>query len=78
MYGVELTDEQLEKDYEQDELQIMKSEIGEEFFDDVVIPEYVEVELTDEEIEELDRQMERDVKKIEYEENIEFLSLIHI
>ena len=73
MYGVELTDEQLERDYEQDELQIMESEIGEEFFDDVDIPEYVEVELTDEEIEELDRQMERDVKKLEYEEEIEIL-----
>ena len=64
IYGVELTDEQLQRDYSQDELQNMESEIGEEFFDDVDIPEFVEDEPTEEEL-------ERETKKLELEEEVE-------
>ena len=64
IYGVELTDEQLQRDFSQDELQNMESEIGEEFFDDVDIPEFVEDEPTEEEL-------ERETKKLELEEEIE-------
>ena len=54
-------------------------ELGEEFFEDVDILDVVEdefieeeiIELTEEEIKELEQEMERDVKKLEYEEEIE-------
>jgi hypothetical protein len=84
LYGVELTDEQVERgDLELYDIEIIEEEdmgeLGEEFFEDVDIPEFVEdepieeeyIELTEEEVEELEREMERDVKKLEYEEEIE-------
>jgi predicted nucleic acid-binding protein len=88
LYGVALTDEQVARgDLDNYDIEIIEieeedmGEIGEEFFDDVDIPEFVEdepieeeyIELTEEEVEELEREMERDVKKLEYEEEIEIL-----
>ena len=89
LYGVELTDEQVARgDLDNYDIEIIEieeedmGEIGEEFFDDVDIPEFVEgepieeeyIELTEEEVEELEREMERDVKKLEYEEEIEIFT----
>jgi hypothetical protein len=69
IYGVELTDEQIERgDLEQYDIEIIEEEdmgeLGEEFLDDVNIPEFVEVEFTEEEL-------ERETKKLELEEEIE-------
>ena len=69
IYGVELTDEQIERgDLEQYDIEIIEEEdmgeLGEEFFDDVDIPEFVEDEPTEEEL-------ERETKKLELEEEIE-------
>ena len=69
IYGVELTDEQIERgDLEQYDIEIIEEEdmgeLGEEFFDDVNIPEFVEVKFTEEEL-------ERETKKLELEEEIE-------
>ena len=86
LYGVALTDEQVARgDLDNYDIEIIEieeedmGEIGEEFFDDVDIPEFVEdepieeeyIELSEEEVEELEREMERDVKKLEYEEEVE-------
>ena len=86
LYGVALTDEQVARgDLDNYDIEIIEikeedmEEIGEEFFDDVDIPEFVEdepieeeyIELSEEEVEELEREMERDVKKLEYEEEVE-------
>ena len=84
LYGVELTDEQVERgDLELYDIEIIEEEdmgeLGEEFFEDVDILDVVEdefieeeiIELTEEEIKELEQEMERDVKKLEYEEEIE-------
>jgi len=69
IYGVELTDEQIERgDLEQYDIEIIEEEdmgeIGEEFFDDVDVPDIVEIEFTEEEL-------ERETKKLELEEEIE-------
>ena len=69
IYGVELTDEQIERgDLEQYDIEIIEEEnmgeLGEEFFDDVDIPEFVEDEPTEEEL-------ERETKKLELEEEVE-------
>jgi len=69
IYGVELTDEQIERgDLEQYDIEIIEEEdmgeLGEEFLDDVNIPEFVEVKFTEEEL-------ERETKKLELEEEIE-------
>ena len=69
IYGVELTDEQIERgDLEQYDIEIIEEEdvgeLGEEFIDDVDIPEFVEDEPTEEEL-------ERETKKLELEEEIE-------
>ena len=69
IYGVELTDEQIERgDLEQYDIEIIEEEgmgeLGEEFFDDVDVPDFVEIELTEEEL-------ERETKKLELEEEIE-------
>ena len=72
IYGVELTDEQIERgDLEQYDIEIIEEEdmgeLGEEFLDDVNIPEFVEVEFTEEEL-------ERETKKLELEEEIEIFT----
>ena len=69
IYGVELTDEQIERgDLEQYDIEIIEEEdmgeLREEFLDDVNIPEFVEVEFTEEEL-------QRETKKLELEEEIE-------
>ena len=69
IYGVELTDEQIERgDLEQYDIEIIEEEdmgeLGEEFFDDVDVPDFVEIEFTEEEL-------ERETKKLELEEEIE-------
>ena len=69
IYGVELTDEQIERgDLEQYDIEIIEEEdmgeLGEEFFDDVNIPEFVDDEPTEEEL-------ERETKKLELEEEVE-------
>jgi len=69
IYGVELTDEQIERgDLEQYDIEIIEEEdmgeLGEEFFDDVDVPEFVEDESTEEEL-------ERETKKLELEEEVE-------
>ena len=72
IYGVELTDEQIERgDLEQYDIEIIEEEdvgeLGEEFIDDVDIPEFVEDEPTEEEL-------ERETKKLEIEEEIEIFT----
>jgi len=72
IYGVELTDEQIERgDLEQYDIEIIEEEdvgeLGEEFFDDVDVPDTMEVEFTEEE-------MERETKKLELEEEIEIFT----
>ena len=74
IYGVELTDEQIERgDLEQYDIEIVEveeedmGELGEEFFDDVNVPDTLEVEFTEEEI-------ERETKKLELEEEIEIFT----
>jgi hypothetical protein len=86
LYGVALTDEQVARgDLDNYDIEIIEEEdmgeIGEEFFDDDIVSIDMEdepieeeyIELTEEEVEELEREMERDVKKLEYEEEIEIL-----
>ena len=72
IYGVELTDEQIERgDLEQYDIEIIEEEdvgeLREEFIDDVDIPEFVEDEPTEEEL-------ERETKKLEIEEEIEIFT----
>ena len=78
LYGVALTDEQIERG-DLELYDIEEEEIGEEFFedDDMVFEladEYEDegfVELTEEEYEELEKQMEIDVMVLELEEELE-------
>ena len=80
LYGIALTDEQIERG-DLELYDIEEEEIGEEFFEDSDIilivadeDEYNElefVELTEEEYEELEKQMEIDVMVLELEEELE-------
>ena len=81
-YGCELTDEQIKRgDCDVEIIEQNMEEIGDEFFDDVDIPDFVEdeyeeeefIELTEEEILELEKEMELDVKKLELEDELEIL-----
>ena len=81
-YGCALTDEQIERgDCDVEIIEEDMEEIGDEFFDDVDIPDFVEdeyeeeefIELTEEEILELEKEMELDVKKLELEDELEIL-----
>ena len=75
LYGVALTDEQIERG----DLELYEEQIGEEFFEDddmvlIVADEYEDeefIELTEEEYEELEKQMEIDVMVLELEEELE-------
>ena len=78
LYGVALTDEQIERG-DLELYDIEEGEIGEEFFEDddmvlIVADEYEDeefIELTEEEYEELERQMEIDAKALELTEELE-------
>ena len=78
LYGVALTDEQIERG-DLELYDIEKGEIGEEFFEDddmvlIVADEYEDeefIELTEEEILELEKQMEIDAKALELTEELE-------
>ena len=78
LYGVALTDEQIERG-DLELYDIEEGEIGEEFFEDddmvlIVADEYEDeefIELTEEEYEELEKQMEIDAKALELTEEIE-------
>ena len=84
LYGVALTDEQIERgDLEDYGIEIIDEDIYEEeeqFIDDADILdiEYIEledeeyIELTEEELLELEAEMEREAKELEYEQEIEF------
>jgi len=84
LYGVALTDEQIERgDLEDYGIEIIEEDIYEEeeqFIDDddILDIEYIEledegyIELTEEELLELEAQMEREAKELEYEQEIEF------
>ena len=78
LYGVALTDEQIERG-DLELYDIEEGEIGEEFFEDddmvlIVADEYEDeefIELTEEEYEELEKQMEIDAKALELTEELE-------
>ena len=78
LYGVALTDEQIERG-DLELYDIEEGEIGEEFFEDddmvlIVADEYEDeefIELTEEEILELEKQMEIDAKALELTEELE-------
>ena len=83
LYGVALTDEQIERgDLELYDVEIIDEDIYEEqeFVDDADILdiEYIEledeeyIEFTEEELLELEAEMEREAKELEYEQEIEF------
>jgi len=84
LYGVALTDEQIERgDLENYGIEIIDEDIykeEEQFIDDADILdiEYIEledeeyIELTEEELLELEAEMEREAKELEYEQEIEF------
>tara|TARA_Y100000004_G_scaffold182554_1_gene229422 strand:- start:98 stop:1780 length:1683 start_codon:yes stop_codon:yes gene_type:complete len=71
IYGVELTDEQLQRDFSQDELREMElvslEDIEEEFFEDDFISDDMEDEYDDEELIELSKE---EIKEIELEKEL--------
>ena len=81
LYGVELTDEQVERgDLELYDIEVIEEnlgEIGDEFYDDDFVYDDLEdeyedeefVELTEEEILEFEKEMERDAKALELQED---------